>query len=170
MADALVAVNLSARQFLDARLVEQVEAALRESGLPAHRLELEITESVAMQSSESASATLDALRALGARLSIDDFGTGYSSLGYLKRLPLDTLKVDRSFVRDLERAPEDATIAATILAMARTLGLRVVAEGVETEGQLEVLRRLECELAQGYLFGPPRWPEALRRSPEAVPS
>ena len=108
--------------------------------------------------------------ATGCRLSIDDFGTGYSSLSYLRRFPIDTLKVDRSFVREIERAPEDATIAATIVAMARTLGLKVVAEGVEEESQLAVLRRLECDFAQGYLFGAPLWPDGLRAAVEGLPT
>ena len=159
-----VAVNLSARQFLDQSLVQQVESVLAETGLAPERLELEITESLAMQNAEITAATLQKLRSLGVRLSIDDFGTGYSSLSYLKRFPIDTLKVDRSFVRDIERAPGDATIAATIVAMARILGLRVVAEGVEEEAQLEVLKRLDCDFAQGYLFGAPLWPERLRAS------
>ena len=159
-----VAVNLSARQFLDGSLVQQVESVLAETGLAPPRLELEITESLAMHNAEITAATLQKLRGLGVRLCIDDFGTGYSSLSYLKRFPIDTLKVDRSFVRDLERAPEDATIAATIVAMARILGLRVVAEGVEEEAQLEVLKRIHCDFAQGYLFGAPLWPEGLRSS------
>jgi EAL domain-containing protein (putative c-di-GMP-specific phosphodiesterase class I) len=162
-------VNLSARQFLDQSLVQQVKSVLAETGLDAHRLELEITESLAMQNPEVTGPTMQGLRDLGVRLSIDDFGTGYSSLSYLKRFPINTLKVDRAFVRDIERAPEDATIAATIVAMARILRLRVVAEGVEEEAQLEVLKRLECDFAQGYLFGAPLWPERLRSSLETVP-
>jgi EAL domain-containing protein (putative c-di-GMP-specific phosphodiesterase class I) len=165
-----VAVNLSARQFLDQGLVHDVRSVLAETGLEPARLELEITESLAMQNAETTASTMQGLRALGVRLSIDDFGTGYSSLSYLRRFPIDTLKVDRSFVREIERAPEDATIAATIVAMARTLGLKVVAEGVEEEAQLEVLRRLDCDFAQGYLFGAPLWPDRLRAAMEAEPS
>jgi EAL domain-containing protein (putative c-di-GMP-specific phosphodiesterase class I) len=163
-----IAVNLSARQFHDQSLVQQVADTLAVTGLDPRRLELEITESLAMQSPGATGATLQALRALGVRLSIDDFGTGYSSLSYLKRFPVDILKVDRSFVREIVRV-QDATIAATIVAMARTLGLRVVAEGVEEESQLEVLRHLDCDFAQGHLFGMPLWPERLRTSLETVP-
>jgi EAL domain-containing protein (putative c-di-GMP-specific phosphodiesterase class I) len=162
-----VAVNLSARQFLDQSLVPQVESVLAETRLEPHRLELEITESLAMQNAEVTATTLRALHELGVRLAIDDFGTGYSSLSYLKRFPIDILKIDRSFVRDIEKAPGDATIAATIVAMARTLGLRVVAEGVEEESQLDVLRQLHCDFAQGYLFGAAVWPDRLRASLES---
>jgi len=156
-----VAVNLSPRQFLEADLVRQVREVLAETGLPPHLLELEITESLAMQNAERTAESLKALRGLGVRLSIDDFGTGYSSLGYLKNFPIDTLKIDRAFVGDLDTDPGDAAIAATVVAMARTLGLGVVAEGVEREAQLRVLRDQGCDRAQGYLFSPPLWPEEM---------
>jgi diguanylate cyclase (GGDEF)-like protein len=156
-----VAVNLSPRQFLQADLVHQVRGVLAETGLSPHLLELEITESLAMQNAERAGDTLKALRELGVRLSIDDFGTGYSSLGYLKNFPIDTLKIDRAFVGDLDTDLGDAAIAATVVAMARTLGLGVVAEGVEREAQLRVLRDQGCDRAQGNLFSPPLWPEEM---------
>jgi diguanylate cyclase (GGDEF)-like protein len=157
-----VAVNLSPRQFLDSDLPRRVEVVLNETGLPSQRLELEFTESLAVRDVDATVATLRALRKLGVRLSIDDFGTGYSSLAYLKQLPIDTLKIDRALVRDIDRDRSGATIAAAILAMARALGMRVVAEGVEDEAQLRVLRDLGCDCAQGYLLGRPAWPEQLR--------
>jgi diguanylate cyclase (GGDEF)-like protein len=147
-----VAVNLSARQFLERDLVSQVKRALRNTGLEARFLELEITESVAMQSAETTLRTLRELKALGVRISIDDFGTGYSSLAYLKRFPIDTLKIDQSFVSDIGTDADDSAIASAVIAMAHGLGLRVVAEGVEREEQLEFLRRQRCDHYQGFLF------------------
>jgi len=108
-----------------------------------------------MHNAESTIETLRALKRLGVRISIDDFGTGYSSLSYLRQFPIDVLKIDRSFVRDVDDNPEVGTLVSTVIAMGRTLGLGVIAEGVEREGQLSVLRRLECERAQGFLFSPP---------------
>ncbi|HEX9190275.1 MAG TPA: EAL domain-containing protein [Vicinamibacteria bacterium] len=156
-----VAVNLSAHEFLEKELAGRVGAVLAETRLAADLLELEITESLAMQKPEITRSTLRDLRALGVRLAIDDFGTGYSSLSFLREFPIDTLKVDRTFVRDIDRDSGAATIVATVIAMARTLGLQVVAEGVEREEQLRVLRELGCDRAQGYLFGRPLWPGAL---------
>jgi diguanylate cyclase (GGDEF)-like protein len=150
-----VAVNLSARQFLERDLVAQVKRALRRSGLEGRYLELEITESVAMQGAENTLRTLTELKALGVRISIDDFGTGYSSLAYLKRFPIDTLKIDHSFVSDIGIDANDAAIASAVIAMAHGLGLRVVAEGVEREEQLDFLRRQRCDHYQGYLFSRP---------------
>ena len=150
-----VAVNLSARQFLERDLVSQVERALSTTGLEARYLELEITESVAMQSAENTLRTLTELKALGVRISIDDFGTGYSSLAYLKRFPIDTLKIDQSFVSDIVTDRNDSAITAAVIAMAHGLGLRVVAEGVEREEQLDFLRRQRCDHYQGYLFSRP---------------
>jgi diguanylate cyclase (GGDEF)-like protein len=149
-----VAVNLSARQFQQADLAEHVRRALRETGLPPHCLELEITETNAMQNTEATLRTFAELKALGVRISIDDFGIGYSSLGTLKRLPIDTIKIDRSFIRDITTDPDDAAIVTAVIAMAHTLKLRVVAEGVDTEEQLTFLRGHECDLMQGHLFGP----------------
>jgi diguanylate cyclase (GGDEF)-like protein len=150
-----VAVNISARQFREPGLVGEVERALAQAGLSPGLLELEITESLAMHNAESTIDTLRALKRLGVRISIDDFGTGYSSLSYLRQFPIDVLKIDRSFVNDVDGNPEVGTLVSTVIAMGRTLGLGVVAEGVEREGQLSVLRRLECERAQGFLFSPP---------------
>jgi diguanylate cyclase (GGDEF)-like protein len=157
-----VSVNLSARQFLGRDLVEQVKQALKETGLEARYLELEITEGVAMHSAENTLRTLTELKALGVRISIDDFGTGYSSLAYLKRFPIDTLKIDQSFVRDIGSVADDSAIAAAVIAMAHGLGLRVVAEGVEREEQLAFLRRQRCDHFQGYLFSRPLAPEEFQ--------
>jgi len=150
-----ISVNLSARQFQQPDLVAQVQLALDESGLPAHSLELEITESSAMQNADNAIQTLGELKSLGVRIAMDDFGTGYSSLSYLKRFPIDTLKLDQSFVREIATDAEDAAIAAAIITMAHTMKLTVIAEGVETEEQLELLRKQGCDLIQGYFFSPP---------------
>lgn len=150
-----VAVNLSARQFQQADLVFQVTEALHEADLSAASLDLEITESNAMQNAELSISTLWDLKNLGVSLSMDDFGTGYSSLSYLKRFPIDRIKIDQSFVRDVTRDPDDAAIAAAIIAMAHSLKLTAVAEGVETEAQLEFLRAQRCDEMQGYLFSPP---------------
>jgi diguanylate cyclase (GGDEF)-like protein/PAS domain S-box-containing protein len=150
-----VAVNLSARQFQRGSLVRTVEAALAASGLPANRLELEITESVAMGDIQEAIATLRTLREIGVRVVLDDFGTGHSSLAYLKSLPLDAIKIDRTFVGAIPGSSADASLVMAILEMARGLSLRVIAEGVEKEEQLEFLMANGCHQAQGYLFGPP---------------
>jgi diguanylate cyclase (GGDEF)-like protein/PAS domain S-box-containing protein len=153
--DLWVAVNVSARQLQQPDLVAQVEAALRGARLPPQLLELEITETGAMQNPEAIAGTLKELRQRGVRISVDDFGIGYSSLGYLRRLPIDTLKIDQSFVRDLTTDPDDAAIATTVIAMAHALKLRVVAEGVETEDQLSFLRTWGCDLVQGFLLAAP---------------
>jgi diguanylate cyclase (GGDEF)-like protein len=153
--DLTVSINLSARQFQQRDLAEQVGDALEEVGLLPRLLEIEITETNAMQHAESTIRTLRELKALGVRLSIDDFGTGYSSLSYLKRFPIDTLKIDQSFIRDIGTDPDDAAIATAVIAMARTLELDVVAEGVETEEQLRFLADHGCDRIQGYVFSPP---------------
>jgi diguanylate cyclase (GGDEF)-like protein len=145
-----VAVNLSVRQLLQKNFADTVEAALRETGLPPHLLELEITESTLMEHASDTLEALHRLRALGVRLSIDDFGTGYSSLSYLKRFPVDIIKIDRSFVRDVPHDADDAAIIAGIIALAHSLRLEVVAEGVETQAQLDYLREQFCDLLQGY--------------------
>jgi len=150
-----IAVNLSARQFSDPGLLATVEEALRASGLDAALLELEITESMVMEEPEAAAQTMHKLRALGTQLSMDDFGTGYSSLGYLKRFPLTTVKLDRSFVRDLPLDDDDVAIARAVLAMAHSLRMDVTAEGVERADQLEFLRREGCLSYQGYYCSPP---------------
>lgn len=157
----VIAVNLSVRQFHQREIVSQVEAVLRETGLPPACLELEITESALMDEVEHAVTTLDALRALGVSLAVDDFGTGYSSLAYLKRFPLDKLKIDQSFIRGLATDSNDQAIVNATIAMARSLGFRTVAEGVETEDQLAILRGLGCNGYQGYLLSRPLAPEAF---------
>ncbi|PKU23552.1 EAL domain-containing protein [Telmatospirillum siberiense] len=150
-----VAVNLSAHQFHQADIAQRVAAILEETGLPPGYLELEITESALMDFGEEAETRLRALKDLGLRLAIDDFGTGYSSLAYLKRFPIDKIKVDQSFVRDIPHDTADMEIVATVVAMAKNLNLQVLAEGVETEAQLAYLRHLKCDAAQGYLFSRP---------------
>ena len=150
-----VAVNLSARQFRQANLVEQVARILDETGVDAACLELEITESVAMQNADSAIEALQRLRAMGIALAIDDLGTGYSSLSYLKRFPIDTLKIDRSFILGVPDDGDDTAIVQAISAMAGSLHLSLLAEGVETEVQRAFLASLGCQAAQGYLFGKP---------------
>lgn len=150
-----VAVNLSAYQFRQKNLARVVELILRESGLEPCYLELEITESLVMQNLDRVTNILNELKALGTILSMDDFGTGYSSLSYLKRFPFNTLKVDQSFVRDITSEPDSAAIAKTIIAMAHSLRLKVIAEGVETAGQLNYLRIHNCDEIQGFLFSKP---------------
>ena len=145
-----VAVNLSAVQFRQKNLVEFISQVLEDTGLDASFLELEVTESVIMQNAEEATLVLEKLHAKGIHISIDDFGTGYSSLSYLKRFPLDTLKIDRSFVRDISSDPDDAAIVKSVIALAHSLRLGVIAEGVETEEQLAFLSALGCDEYQGY--------------------
>jgi diguanylate cyclase (GGDEF)-like protein len=153
--DYTIAVNLSARQFSDPGLFSAVETALAESGLDPRRLELEITESMVMHDPEASAATMRRLCALGTRLAMDDFGTGYSSLGYLKRFPITTVKLDRSFVRDLPHRADDVAIARAVLAMAKSLRMDVIAEGVERGDQLEFLRHEGCLAYQGFFCSPP---------------
>ena len=158
-----MSVNLSAVQLRNPLLPEQIAETLQINGLSAAALTLEITESVAMQDPQTSIERLEQIRALGVRLAMDDFGTGYSSLAYLKRLPLNILKLDRSFVQDLESNPNDAAICTATIGLAHHLGLAVVAEGVETEGQHAFLDRLGCDVCQGYLFSRPLPGDALRR-------
>jgi EAL domain-containing protein (putative c-di-GMP-specific phosphodiesterase class I) len=153
--DMIVAVNLSTVQFRAAGLVDQVRSALAEAGLPARRLELEITESILIDDKDAAMATLAELRALGVRIALDDFGTGYSSLAYLSSFPFDKIKIDRSFVRDVEDRPDAAAIIRAIASIAATLGMHTTAEGVETRRELDWLRRHGCDEAQGFLFSRP---------------
>ncbi len=150
-----VAVNISARQFNDPHLVELVARTLEETGLPAEMLELEITESTVMQQTDATLAMLKRLKDLGVSLAIDDFGTGYSSLAYLKRFPVDKLKIDKSFITDVPMSRDHNAIVTAIIGLAHALSLRVVAEGVETEAQLEFLQGARCDFIQGYLGGKP---------------
>jgi EAL domain-containing protein (putative c-di-GMP-specific phosphodiesterase class I) len=150
-----VSVNISSRHVQRANVMVPVERELAAWGLPAERLELELTETVLMQNIDAGLPLLRALKDLGVSVSIDDFGTGYSSLSYLKRLPIDTLKIDRSFVRELGASADGEAIVAAIIAMSRSLKLRVVAEGVETDAQMRWLHAQGCDLMQGYLFARP---------------
>lgn len=155
IAHGRMTVNISARQFADRGFVDTVRRTLDTAGLDHDCLELEMTESVFLRDSHDTTETLRTIGELGVALAIDDFGTGYSSLSYLKRFPIDTLKIDRSFIRDITDDPDDEALSGAILAMAQRLQLRVIAEGVETEAQLTMLRELGCELVQGYLFSRP---------------
>jgi EAL domain-containing protein (putative c-di-GMP-specific phosphodiesterase class I) len=150
-----VSVNLSGRQFMQADLVKRVRRILRETGIRPGSLQLEITESTIMGQAEAAVAKLLELRELGVQLYIDDFGTGYSSLSYLHRLPMDALKIDRSFISDMARDDERTEIVRTIVTLAQTLRLQVAAEGLETADQVSQLRELSCNLGQGYFFSQP---------------
>jgi len=150
-----VAVNLSARQFQQRDLTTMIERILTENDYPPELLDVEITESTAMQNADVSLAVMKRLKQMGVRISIDDFGTGYSSLSYLKRFPIDTVKIDQNFVRDLSDSTNDGAIITAVISMARALNLRVVAEGVETEAQLAFLRRENCEVVQGFLHSRP---------------
>lgn len=158
-----VAVNLSPRQFRQADLVERIAAILAETGADPAGLELEITESAAMHNPDEAVAALRRLRAMGVSLAIDDFGTGYSSLSHLKRFPIDTLKIDRSFVQGIPGDGDDTAIVRAIVAMAGGLRLAVLAEGVESEAQRAFLETLGCASAQGWLYGRPQPAAAFER-------
>ena len=161
--DITVAVNLSARQFQQENLARTVGQALRLNEVAARCLELEVTESAVMQDPDKTVAILHELKQIGVLLSLDDFGTGYSSLNYLKRFPIDILKIDQSFVRDIITDPDSAAIAVTIISLAHSLRRRVVAEGVETEAQLDFLRRRRCDEMQGYYFSRPLPAEEFAR-------
>jgi EAL domain-containing protein (putative c-di-GMP-specific phosphodiesterase class I) len=150
-----MSVNLSMRQLGDEGLVREITAVLRDTGMDPDLLELEVTESMIMNNAERAVRVLTAIKALGVRLAIDDFGTGYSSLAHLKRFPIDTLKVDRSFIREIPQDAEDRAIAEAIIAMGKTLSLTVVAEGVETPEQQAFLSERSCDEMQGYYFSTP---------------
>jgi EAL domain-containing protein (putative c-di-GMP-specific phosphodiesterase class I) len=165
-----VAVNLSGRQFSEGDSIEQIKQVLLETGVDARCLKLEITETVVMEDGEAAAAMLSQLRELGIGLCIDDFGTGYSSLSYLHKFPINILKVDRSFVSRIGETGENLEIVRAIVMLARSLGMEVVAEGVETAVQLAQMRAIGCEYGQGYFFSRPLDSEAatalLRRSPK----
>jgi diguanylate cyclase (GGDEF)-like protein/PAS domain S-box-containing protein len=169
-----MAVNVSAMEFRQESFLEGIFAALRETGLDPKSLELELTESVLMKRAESAASVLRELRASGVRVAVDDFGTGYSSLSYLRKFPIDALKIDQSFVREVTTIADDSTIVSAIISMGRSLNLRVIAEGVETLGELEFLQAHQCDEAQGYYFSRPVPPEQFAKLlafgiPQAVP-
>jgi EAL domain-containing protein (putative c-di-GMP-specific phosphodiesterase class I) len=147
-----LSVNLSARQLAQHDLVSMVRRAVAETGIDPATLCLEITESAVMESGSATTAQLRALKSLGVSLAIDDFGTGFSSLAHLRRFPVDVLKIDGTFVAGLGHEPQDASIAAAVISLAHALGLETVAEGIETDEQLTILRQLGCDLGQGYLF------------------
>jgi diguanylate cyclase (GGDEF)-like protein/PAS domain S-box-containing protein len=159
--DLTISVNLSAKQLLQQHLVQEMTKLLRETALPPQALKLEITESAVMADPTAAAETLQQIKSLGIRLAIDDFGTGYSSLSYLHRFPLDTLKIDRSFISGAQEGDGGMEIARTIMPMAKNLRLDVVAEGVETLEQVSLLKRLQCKYAQGYYFSKPVAPEKV---------
>ena len=167
-----IAVNLSARQFHDENLPDKVMQSVREHGVTSDLLEFEITETSAMSSADQTAGILDVLRAAGARIAIDDFGTGYSSLTYLKRFPIDVIKIDGSFVRDVTIDADDAAIVLGIIGMAHQLGLRVVAEGVETVDQMSFLNAHGCDEIQGDVFSKPmdatKIAELLRGDPSTA--
>jgi EAL domain-containing protein (putative c-di-GMP-specific phosphodiesterase class I) len=160
----VVSINLSTRQFRDPGLREAVRAAIEGARIDPSLLRLEITESAVMHNLEEGTRLLRELKDLGVKLSVDDFGTGYSSLGYLKSFPIDSLKIDRSFVRDLPADRDSLAICRAVIALGRGMGVEVIAEGVETRVQARTLAADGCELAQGYLFGRPAEPETLRTS------
>jgi len=156
-----MAVNLSARQFRQDNLVEMIDSILRETGISPKLLELELTEGLLMENTSETSMILGQLKSRGVQVAIDDFGTGYSSLSYLKRFPIDRLKIDQSFVRDIITDSNDAAIAVAVISLGRSLGLSVIAEGVETGDQLEFLGVQKCDEYQGYHFSRPVPPEEI---------
>jgi EAL domain-containing protein (putative c-di-GMP-specific phosphodiesterase class I) len=158
-----VAVNVSAIEFRNEAFLEGLLETLKETELEPKRLELELTESVLMKQTDSTASTLRELRTIGIKIAVDDFGTGYSSLSYLRKFPIDALKIDQSFIRQMTTAPEDATIVTAIISMARSMRLRVVAEGVETPEEFAFLRALKCDEAQGYYFSEPVDPQRLAK-------
>jgi EAL domain-containing protein (putative c-di-GMP-specific phosphodiesterase class I) len=155
MAHLSIAVNVSARQFRENNFVSQTLATLERTRANPRRLKLELTESVLIADAEDVILKMNALKAIGIGFAIDDFGTGYSSLSYLKRLPLERLKIDQGFVRNILMDPDDAAISRAVIAMATSMGLGVIAEGVETEAQRDFLASLGCHNYQGYLFSRP---------------
>ena len=165
-----VAVNLSPVQFRHGDIVAVVEAALKVSGLDPGRLELEVTESLWLQDTVAVIEQLTQLRAIGISFALDDFGTGYSSLTYLWKFPFDTVKIDRSFVTEMEVDPKAGAIVNTIVALGKTLDLTITAEGVETSAQAQALREAGCDQAQGYLFGRPLSASSARELIEAEPN
>jgi diguanylate cyclase (GGDEF)-like protein/PAS domain S-box-containing protein len=158
-----MAVNISAMEFRDENFLDGVFAILKETSLDPRCLELELTETVLMKRAESTESILKALRAIGVQVAVDDFGTGYSSLSYLRKFPIDALKIDQSFVRQITTAPDETTIVTAVIGMGRSLKLRVVAEGVETQEELAFLQANQCEEAQGYYFSPPVVPQEFAK-------
>jgi EAL domain-containing protein (putative c-di-GMP-specific phosphodiesterase class I) len=158
-----MSVNLSVRQYLHPGIVDEVASVLRSTGLQANRLRLEITETILMDDKASSRAVLDQLDALGIQLAIDDFGSGYSNLGYLKRLPVETLKIDQIFIKGLGQDRHDKAIISAITSLAHEIGLRVTAEGVETIEQMQQIQDIGCDYAQGYFFARPMSGEDLSR-------
>lgn len=154
-ADIAISVNLSGRQLLRPNIVERIMDIVKSTGLPYHLLDIELTESILMDRSKETLNKLEKLSNLGITISVDDFGTGYSSMSYLKRYPIDTLKIDQSFISDLPDDANDAAITLAIIAMGKSLGMTIIAEGVETEAQLAFLKTHECNRVQGYLLGHP---------------
>ena len=163
MARFTIAVNLSGRQLRQReKLVEQVRDILKQTGMPAKNLELEVTETFLMEDIEESLALLAELKQLGIKLAIDDFGTGYSSLAYLDRMPADTLKLDISFIRKLPHEKDTVAMVRQMIDMAHSLGMKVVAEGVENSDQLQMLHEMGCDELQGFLFSPPVSASAFR--------
>ncbi|WP_300633569.1 EAL domain-containing response regulator [Pseudomonas sp.] len=158
-----VSVNVSGHQLIEGDLIADIEHILAQTGVDAHWLEVELTEGSLMENTEHTIAALQRLRAMGVKIAIDDFGTGYSSLAYLRRFPIDTLKIDIAFIREVTTNPQDAAITRTIIELAHSLKLRVVAEGVETQAQLAFLKEAGCDQIQGYLFSRPLPVETLER-------
>jgi EAL domain-containing protein (putative c-di-GMP-specific phosphodiesterase class I) len=156
-------VNISAIQFRNENFLQDVFAILQDTGLDPRFLELELTESVLMKHAESTESILKTLRARGVQLAVDDFGTGYSSLSYLRKFPIDALKIDQSFVRQITTTPDETTIVTAIISMGRSLKLRVVAEGVETQEELVFLQAHQCDEAQGYYFSRPVLPQEFAK-------
>jgi EAL domain-containing protein (putative c-di-GMP-specific phosphodiesterase class I) len=150
-----MAVNLAGRQLESGQIIDEIAQVLEETGISGDQLELEITESTIMEHAEEVIVTLEKIKEMGVMLAVDDFGTGYSSLSYLKRFPIDMLKIDRAFVSDITSDKVDADIVTTIITLAHSLGVKVIAEGVETDLQKEFLTREGCDYMQGYLLGKP---------------
>ena len=155
MGDLQVAINISSRQFRQEDLTGRIAAIIAAAGANPAYITLELTESMVMQDVNSTLSTLRSLKKLGLSISLDDFGTGYSSLSYLRRFPIDELKIDKSFVNDIHTDPDDAAIASAVIAMGLSLGLNVVAEGVERQEQIQLLRDMRCSQVQGYYFARP---------------
>jgi EAL domain-containing protein (putative c-di-GMP-specific phosphodiesterase class I) len=150
-----MSVNVSVRQFIQKNLVDKIAKIVQETGANPELLELEVTESFAMHDIVATTQRLEELRALGVHIAIDDFGTGHSSLNYLKHLPINTLKIDRSFIKGCDQSRQDAEIVKAISVIAHSLDLKVVAEGVETKEQLKYVEELECDLVQGFIYSKP---------------